>query len=312
MNEQVNSLFSIPQYQITERIYRVEIAGNRHYRRESGRLYKSLTTFLSAVMPQNRFLQTWREKMAADLGSAEKAAEYVQATADYGTLLHIAVADYSRFGGVEWQAFDTFVFEYLQNMKLEPGALAAAQKEVTKDFASILQFFHDYNVRVLAVEIPCFSEHGIATLVDLVVEMDSKNYDKTPAEKRERHRAIINLKSGKKGFFEEHIFQLAMERAMFNETYQEDITEVYNLAPSDWKDKPTYKLKNQTDEIEAQKIEQQLYHFIELGKIRGVLSSPKKPVHVFTGKTEYGANPTDNLKTYQYNDFVNLKLFNNE
>ena len=87
---------------------------------------------------------------------------------------------------------------------------------------------------------------------------------------------------------------------------------MYNLAPSDWKDKPTYKLKNQTDEIDAQSIEQQLYHLIELGKIRGVLSSPKKPVHVFTGKTEYGANPTDNLKTSQYNDFVNLKLFNNE
>lgn len=51
-----------------EKIYRVEIGGLRHYRRESGRIYKSLTTFLDAVMPSNKFLNRWREQMAIVTG----------------------------------------------------------------------------------------------------------------------------------------------------------------------------------------------------------------------------------------------------
>ena len=89
-----------------EKVFRVEIGGLRHYRRESGRVYKSLTTFLDAVMPANRFLNGWREKMAAELGSPEKVSEYVTATADYGTALHIATADYCRNAGVNWQEFE--------------------------------------------------------------------------------------------------------------------------------------------------------------------------------------------------------------
>ena len=234
-----------------EKIFRVEIGGLRHYRRESGRLYKSLTTFLDAVMPSNRFLNSWRENMAVELGSAEKAAEYVQKTADYGTALHIAVAQYCRDNGVDWQDFEYWAQKQLQDSGFQNGTLSFALSELTRDFAAMLQFFHDYRVEVIAVELPVWLDAGVATLIDLVVEMDAKNYDKTPDDKRERVKAIINLKSGKSGFFESHVLQLVGEREMFNETYGEisgDIRRVYNLAPNDWKDKPTYKLKEQTND----------------------------------------------------------------
>jgi len=296
-----------------EKIFRVEIGGLRHYRRESGRVYKSLTTFLDAVMPANKFLQKWKEKMAADLGGAEQATEYVQATADYGTALHIAVSEYCRNNGVDWSEFEQWSFQHLGDSGFKNGTLQSAHAELINDFASMLQFFHDYRVEVIAVEIPVWLDCGVATLIDLVVEMDAKNYDKTPIDQRKRIKSIIKLKSGKKGFFETHIFQLEGERRMFNETYGAifgEIKSVFNLAPNDWKDKPTYKLKDQTEEANA--ITEQFSLFVQIGKSRGVLSVPTKKFSVFAGKTGYGENPTDAIKTYDYNEFSLLKIKENE
>lgn len=317
--ELLKALFQQPEFASKtakiqgEKIYRVEIGGLRHYRRESGSVYKSLTTFLDAVMPSNKVLQNWREQIAVDLGGADKAADYVQSTADYGTALHIAVADYCRNNGVDWQEFEQWAFQYLADSGFANGTLQSAQSELTKDFASMLQFFHDYRVDVIAVEIPVWMDCGVATLIDLVVEMDAKNYEKTPDEKRKRIRSIINLKSGKKGFFETHVFQLDGERRMFNETYGSifgNIENVFNLAPTDWKAKPTYKLKDQTED--ANEISEQFSLFIQIGKSRGVLSTPSKKFTVFVGKTEYGQNPSDAIKTYDYNEFSLLKINQNE
>lgn len=307
----LDSEFEMSAAKITgEKVYRQEIGGLRHYRRESGRVYKSLTTFLSAVMPQNKFLQTWREEMAAELGSREAAAEYVQATADYGTVLHIAVAEFCRAGVVDWNEFELWVLGELDGYGLKGAALGAAQAEIIKDFAAIVQWFHDYEVKVLAVEIPVWSDAGIATLIDLVVEMNDKHYTDTPAEKRHRIKATGNLKSGKKGFWEEHIFQLEYERRMFNETFSHvvgyEIERVFNLAPNDWKKSPTYKYKDQTKS--AKDISTQCDLFLKLAKERGLLSIPSRQFAVFQGETKLGESPIDNLRIMSYDEFSNLKM----
>jgi len=314
--ELLQALFQQPEFASKtakiqgEKIFRVEIGGLRHYRRESGRVYKSLTTFLDSVMPANRFLQQWKEKMAVELGGAEHANDYVQATANYGTGLHIAVAEYCRNGGVDWGEFENWAFQYLDSVGFKNGTLQSAHAELVKDFASMLQFFYDYRVEVIAVEIPVWLDCGIATLIDLVVEMDEKNYtEKTPIENRKRTKSIINLKSGKKGFFETHVFQLEGERRMFNETYGNligEIKSVFNLAPNDWKGKPTYKLKDQTEE--ADEISEQFGMYVQIGKSRGVLSTPTKKFTIFTGKTGYGENPSDAMKIYNYDEFSLLKI----
>ena len=291
-----------------ERVYRVEVAGLRHYlRADTGRTYKSLTTFLSGVMPRNKFLESWREQMTVDLGGTEKMKEWMDTVADYGTALHIGIAEYCRNMGVNWLDFEMWATDYLAGMNLKNGALGSAITELTKDFASLVQFMYDYRVHVIAVEVPVFLEAGVATLIDLVVEMDAKNYDKTPVEKRERVKAIINLKSGKKGFFEEHLLQLVGERRMFNHTFGGsvgyEIQEVYNLAPSDWKEKPTYKIQRQTEAIEKQELENQFSVFLELAKYRGILSEPSRKFPIFTGRTGYGENPVDALTILTYNEF---------
>ena len=55
-------------------------------------------------MPPSKILQTWRDAMADQLGSTELADQYVDYTAEYGTLLHIAVADFVETGNVDWYA----------------------------------------------------------------------------------------------------------------------------------------------------------------------------------------------------------------
>lgn len=307
--EELKSLFVDPVLIAAEKVERIEIAGLRHYRRCNGKVHKSLTTFLDTVLPSNKFLNKWRENLAVELGSSEKASDYVNSTADYGSALHIAVADFIQKGECDWFDVETFFMSYLQGCDFKANTLKAATIELIHDFAAIIQFLYDYRVKVYAVEIPVFLEAGIATLIDLVVEMDIKKYDKTPFENRERHNAIINLKSGKKGFYETHIFQLEGEKRMWNETYGHilPIFEVYNLAPTEWRNGPDYKIKCQTEAIRKAKIDVQFDIYLESAKVRGLLEVPDKKFPVFQGVTKFGEDPNNCLKILNYHDITTLK-----
>lgn len=318
--ERLQPLYIAPGFEalighiVAQKIFRVEVGAGRHYRNEAGETFKSITTFLDDVMPVNRFLQKWRESKIEELGTVQGARDFVQATADFGTGLHIAIAEFCRNGRVDWLEFETWVFDYLSGeMKLANHTLHAAAEELTSDFAALLQYFCDYEVKVLAVEIPVFSPDGYATLVDLVVDKNALKYtEATPPEKRKRIFAGVNLKSGKKGFYESHLFQLIGERRAFNATYAEaigvEMVEVFNLAPTNWKDTPNYKLARQTGPIADANLDEQFNLFIALAKERGVLGKPSKMFHIFEGVTEYGKSPADALVSMNYDQFTQRRL----
>jgi hypothetical protein len=300
-----------------EKVYRVGIGGGRHYQRGSnGRVYKSLTTFIDAVVPKSKHLTSWRDNMAEQLGSVELADEYVTMTADYGTLLHIAVADFIRDGNVNWHHKKLWFQAQLSELGLKDRALNAATNELTKDLASMVQFFYDYSVEVIAVELPVFIGMGVATLIDLVVIMDDKASDQTPIKTANRHKAIINLKSGKKGFFDTHVLQLEGERMAFNETYSKlvgyEIDCVYNLAPTNWRVTPKYKIKNQTEA--ANKISRLFGLYLDIANELGVLSMPATKYAILGGVTEIGGNPSDNVKFMGFDELSNenIKISQNE
>lgn len=290
----------------SDKVYRVEIQGLRHYQRDGGRIYKSLTTFLDAVMPVQQHLTGWRERMIEDLGGREQLRDLMDNLADYGTALHIALADFCRAGYVNWQNFHHWANIFLMQSKVNPATIPYAVDELKKDFCSILQFLHDYEVEIIAVEIPCFMHEGVATLIDLVVEMNCKHYtESTPPENRKRHRAIINLKSGKKGFFESHVLQLVGERRAFNQTYSDRtdiINSVYNLAPTDWQDAPTYKIKDQTKA--ANEVADLFDTYLMVGKRKGVLSEPTRKFYTFQGVTQFGESPAGNVRVETYSQYT--------
>jgi len=313
--EKIQALYSSSPLMTGETLYRVQVSGLRVYRRENGNTYKSLTTFLDGVMPSNRFLQTWREQMAADLGSAKAATDYVAATADYGTILHTLIAEFVRNGGVNWAELPLYIAELLaQSGTLSADAIRSATDEMQRDFASLIQFLFDYEVEVLAVELPVWIDEGVATLIDLVVTMNAKAYtEKTEPSKRQRINAIINLKSGKKGFFDTHVYQLEGERRMYNQRFGEvngNIEAVYNLAPNDWRTSPTYKLKDQSEAANA--ISDTFGIYLQLAKNTGLLSFEDRKITVFEGETKYGDSPAQSIKQISLGDLFTAKMAEND
>lgn len=299
---------------VGQKMFRVEIGAGRHYRLESGDTFKSITTFLDDVMPVNRHLQTWRDDKIEELGSVDKMVEFVQSTADFGTALHIATADFCRNGFVDWIQFEAWATDYITAMQMKAKASRSALSELTKDFASIIQFIAEFQVVVLAVEIPVWSSDGYATLIDLVVEMNAKNYtEKTPTENRHRIICGINLKSGKKGFHDSHVFQLVGERAAFNEAYSMTagfrLEHMANLAPKAWKGaEPTFNFKLQTDYIKTGNFQQRFDNYVNTGKLEGVLGKPSRNFTIFEGRTEFGKSPSENMVVLNYDEMTNRKL----
>jgi hypothetical protein len=273
-----------------QRIFRTNFAGRRYYSDESGHTYASLTTLLSAVVNQ-KFLNTWREEMAAEYGNAELVTQHVQATADYGTALHIAVADFVRNGKVNWSDVEDFFYFYLlDTIKVKPETVISATNELIKDLACIVQFFHEYKVVPLAVELPVFKKigsGGLATCIDLVVNMEVK---------KQTHRAAINLKSGKKGFYESHGLQLAGEMMLYNETYGAltgNIEHFYNLAPKNFRKTPTYTLHSWDKEKET--LIKKFETYLQLATLYGVTAPPVNNRIMLYGETKFGESPDSNI-----------------
>lgn len=275
--------------------------GVRMYTTEDDKSYLSLTTMLNKTMPPPKALTTWRDKKLEELGTIERVDEFVEMTADYGTYLHIVVSEFVRNQFIDWGTFDRDAISYFLNVGFSGDVIMAAVQEVKKDFASILQFFYDYDVKVLAVELPVYSDtYGVATCIDLVVDKlvhpiicdtETERNDRLMFASREK--ALGNLKSGKKGFFDTHVFQLAGEMLLFNETFgmKIPISNVFNIAPNNWRHTPTYKFKNQTKAMDV--AVQQFKNFQITGKLMGIFEENTQKMIAFEGLTKIGQSPSD-------------------
>lgn len=244
--EVVENMLKIGNY---EKMYRVNFNGLRLYiREEPFKYYSGLTGALAASTfkgdPDDRRLKKWREGMIDSFG-VRNANDFLDMTADFGTLLHTALVTIKNTGQIDWseerdRAFAYFVECYRKKL-LEPSLKVIKQQvyEYQKHVASLLQFIHDSVQEIYAIETPARWEFlQIATPIDLFCKCKQ-----TP--KGEFKPTTINLKTAS-AISRHHFEQVSCEMQMWNETYEDapaEFTAV--LRTKDWTEgkTPTYEYK---------------------------------------------------------------------
>lgn len=230
------------------RLYRLDIEGYRYYYRynESGELerYPSVTTILGGVLPTSPILIDWMISNGKE-GSIEKR----DLAASYGTFMHGQFETLIVNRRYDFDAAPSVLAGYMEREHVPESLYSQWLVKIRKDVLAFAQFVKDYNVKPLAVEIGLVHpRYRYAGCLDLPCVM-------TDPKTAETFTAIVDFKSGRKGFYEEHELQLHMYKDMWNENYPEcTIARVFNFSPKDWRTKPTYNLKDQTESVNAKKL----------------------------------------------------------
>jgi len=228
------------------RLHRMDSNGGRYYytldENLSAKFYPSITHLIGKTLPMSEGLIRWKANMGVD-----EAERYMEERAEYGTALHVAAEELFRYRSIDFNS-----------IQIRPEW----QEDIRKDLLSLAAFIRDHNVTPLAIEVMLKSEMGFACTVDLVCKMDvgtgvNGGITQTDLKKGtiDRITAIVDFKSGKKGFYESHEIQLEACKIAWNENKLGiPVDRVFNWSPKDWQKEPTYTLKEQTASRSAKKL----------------------------------------------------------
>ena len=261
-----------------EPVYRLDSSGHRYYYTfdEDGepRFYVSVTTLIKQTLPTAPSLVKW----IADMGY-EESQRFAQERAHYGTFMHAQLAELLITRSYNLNFIRERLRMFIESEQL-PGDFMGYADDFKKDILAFAQFMKDTDLKPLAIEIVLTNpEDGYAGAIDLVAELTIEekgffgefyktgaNAGKPKETKQQRRiRAIIDFKSGRKGFFPEYEIQLHAYKKMWNMNFEaHPVEKVFNWSPKDWRGKtPTYNFKDQTDSKNAKK----LPYLVELARI---------------------------------------------
>lgn len=283
--EKVVPVYQVPQLVKRDyNVYRVSTSQGRLYYRFEGRKPKffiSLTTMIKATMPTAEHLIKWMCDMGYD-----EAKRYARERADYGTAMHIEIGNFITSREVNMKRIEDLYPQWADDLK--------------SDLLAFAQFVKDYSVVPMAIEVVLTSKKGYATCIDLVcsmvIKVDGKSEEvfKSGPRKGEQKDikvdkeivGLINFKSGRKGFHEENEVQLQFEKMLFEENYPEiKVDRIYNWSPKEWRDGPSYNLKDQTESVNLKKIP----HILGMAKIELMKRMPSKKA--YPESVQYGSEP---------------------
>lgn len=233
--------------------------------------FPSVTTILDRTMPMG----FGKQKLLAELG-LKGYKQMMKEKAHYGTMLHMLISDYLRSGNTQEERFFEFdsmperVNAYVSENKIDFDTKFWSW-ELRKDLIALIKFCIDHAVTPISIETVGIYNHQnyrFAGAMDLICEMTIKEKGffgevyKSGANKGDpketyterRVKALIDFKSGKSGFFEDHEIQLHMYQLIAQFSLGITPEKLFNVAPKEWRDEPSYSLKDQTDSIGAYKI----------------------------------------------------------
>ncbi len=282
-----------PNYEI----WQLNSGGNRYYYRyiedNEPEFYPSVTTILHNTLPKSPFLVDW----IASKGT-EEAEKYMNERAAYGTFMHAAFEKLIISGFYDLDNLKADLKEYIEKNKLPENFIFHAD-ELKKDVLAFAQFCIDYQVDPLAVEVSLvYPENKYAGTIDLSCTMLEKVGSKN------RISAIVDFKSGRKGFYENCDIQLHLYKDMWNVNFPDmPIERVFNFSPKDWRKKPSYNLKEQTNSINAKKIPALLeLASIENEKKENIFTSVSGEINLFDSP-----NLQDNIVSLTLSELVKKK-----
>lgn len=261
-----------------ETVFRLDSSGHRYYYTfdENGepRFYVSVTTLIKQTLPTSPSLIKW----IADMGYDE-SQRYAAERASYGTFMHAQIAELIINRSYDLNKLKERLKLYIESEKL-PSDFINYADDFKKDILAFAQFMKDTDLKPLAIELVLTNpEDGYAGAIDLAAEITIEekgffgevyktgaNAGKPKETKRQRRiRAIIDFKSGRKGFFPEYEVQLHAYMKMWNIHFPNlQVEKVYNWSPKDFTGEiPTYNFKDQTESKNAKK----LPYLVELARI---------------------------------------------
>lgn len=272
---------------------RVNTGSGRHYYTitdDGIKFYASWTTVIKRICGTSEHLVKW----IADKGYEESRA-YMEERAHYGTIMHIIIGKFLEKGSYRIEAVHSEASMYLFNNKLDISLAEQWTPDLKSDLLAFAQWVADKDVEVIACELPLtYNEHAIAGTIDLVCNLTFN---------KQRVRAIVDFKSGRKGFFVEHKYQLHGYRMMWNENFPETpIDMVFNWSPKDWTKAPSYNFENQTDAAERHALPGLLTQHAALFP-----DSKPRPVRSITGTVTLGQPTTENFEFVEVEAFLRAR-----
>lgn len=273
----------------------------------------SVTNMIKAALPTSPFLIQW----IADKG-AEAAEEYKDERAGYGTFMHMQFQKLLIDKSLDIDALDQELLEYVTKEGFPRVCVDKWIMDIKKDVLGFAQWLIDSKVEAMAIEVILASKDGYAGAIDLVCKMDVmetgffgetyKTGDKKgqPKESKQIKRvtAIVDFKSGRKGFYQEHEVQLEAYRRLVEENFAHiKIDKLFNFAPSDWRHVPGYKMKDQSDCPSRAKFQ----YIVELAKIEK--STMDREITVVSGVVDLTAEKgiDSNFQTVTLGAYVKNK-----
>jgi hypothetical protein len=229
------------------------------------RLYTSLTTAISSCAPMEKPLLEWHCKHG--LQESERLTKVAQM---YGTLMHLEIGKFLKDKVYDFDTTEAVVEDYTSEHSYWEVECKDWAMKLKYDMAAFIQFFIDYEVVPLGIEYVLLSDKGFGTLIDLVckITVDElgdwgevyKSGDREGQVKLTKARvqktAIINFKSGRKGFFRSNGIQIECERELWEENFPDmPIDMAMNWAPNEWIENPGYHIKDWKGDICQEEID---------------------------------------------------------
>lgn len=281
---------------------RAQVSGGRGYFKYElpVRLNTSLTTVQKYCSPTPYGLMQWY----MNVGEKE-AKRYSELTANYGTLMHREIGNFCKqlYYGQEGRGLVDYCSEIVENYTTEIEYYQPECKEwkyaLADDLTAWADFVAKRKVKVMAVELVLVSDvHRFGSAIDIVCSMDFG---------KSRIIGLINMKSGRHGFYAENAQQLLGEKILFEENYPDiKIDKIFNWRPTDWRDigSEKYKLQDQTDKANMDK----LLLMFQLAKLEFTDDLLDKPQYQLYGQLTYGSDPVIRINAATTRELIEKRI----